>query len=581
MKKLSITFLVASVLIATSIQAQTLQDGINDIYAERFKGAKATFEKLTAANPNNIEATYWLGQAYMGMKDPASARSVYSKALMASANAPLIIVGIGQVELLEGKLSEANQRFEAAITMTRGKKGDDPVILNAIGRAIVSTYNDKEKKGGDLNYAIEKLEAASLKDPSNADIFLNLGNAYRKARPGEGGGKAFENYKKANAANPSFAPPSHRLAQLFYSQRNGQLYEEYLTEAITKDPRFAPAYYDLYYYRLGKRDFAAAQDMAAKYIANSDPDPQADHFKAQTYWAEKKYDEAINISKAIIAKSGVETKPRSYILIADSYLSKGDTLAAKPFIDEYFTKAKPEDISPIHYKIKADIYSAIPGQEELVYNAYLDAVKADTTIDGKVDLLKQAAANFKKRGMREKEGDIMAVLIQTKPKPIINDYFDATRAFYFGLAYQKSLDMATKMIETFPAEIYGYLWKFNALKILDSTYTQNKLVPAAIEYFEFSQKDTAKYRKDYLSAAGFLLGYYANEAKDGPKALEYLNKMLLLDPTNENLLKIKPAVEKSAKQPPPANKSSSTNQPVKTSSPPGSQITRKKNVSTV
>jgi predicted Zn-dependent protease len=579
MKKISITFLVAGILLASAIQAQSLQDGVNDVYAERFNGAKATFEKLIAANPNNIEATYWLGQAYMGQKDAAGARNVYSKALMASANAPLLIVGMGQVELLEGKNSEANQRFEAAITMTKGKKGDDPVILNAIGRAITTTYNDKEKKGGDLNYAIEKLEAASLRDPNNADIFLNLGNAYRKARPGEGGGKAFENYKKSNAANPSFAPPSHRLAQLFYSQRNGELYLDYLNEAITKDPKFAPAYYDLYYYKLGKKDFTAAQDMAAKYIANSDPDPQADHFKAQTYWAEKKYDEAINISKAIIAKSGAQTKPRSYILLADSYLSKGDTLAAKPFIDEYFTRAKPEDIAPIHYRIKADIYSAIPGQEELVLNAYLDAVKADTTIDGKVDLLKAAAANFKKRGMREKEGDITAVLIQTKPKAIINDYFDATRAFYFGLAYQKSLDMATKMIETFPNEIYGYQWKFNNLKILDSSYTDNKLVPSAIEYFEFAQKDTAKYRKDYLSAAGFLLGYYANEAKDGPKALEYLNKMLVLDPANENLLKIKPALEKSAKQPAP--KSSSTNQPVKSGAAPGTHITRKKEANTV
>jgi hypothetical protein len=33
-------------------------------------------------------------------------------------------------------------------------KGDDPVILNAISRAIVNTYKDKEKKG-DINYALE------------------------------------------------------------------------------------------------------------------------------------------------------------------------------------------------------------------------------------------------------------------------------------------------------------------------------------------------------------------------------------------------------------------------------------------
>ncbi|MEI9810420.1 MAG: tetratricopeptide repeat protein [Bacteroidota bacterium] len=146
MKKLSITFLFAGLLMATTIQAQSVQEGVNDLYAERFKSAKAIFEKLLASNPNNIEATYWLGQTYLATKNTAGARDVYSKALMASANAPLLIVGMGQVELLEGKLSEANQRFEAAITMTRGKKGDDPVILNAIGRAIVTTYMTKKRK---------------------------------------------------------------------------------------------------------------------------------------------------------------------------------------------------------------------------------------------------------------------------------------------------------------------------------------------------------------------------------------------------------------------------------------------------
>ena len=59
------------------------------------------------------------------------------------------------------KLSEATQHFEAAITMTRGKKGDDPVILNAVGRAIVNTYTDKEKIG-DINYACAKTGSGML-----------------------------------------------------------------------------------------------------------------------------------------------------------------------------------------------------------------------------------------------------------------------------------------------------------------------------------------------------------------------------------------------------------------------------------
>lgn len=561
MKKISMVLLVAGLFMAAGTRAQSIQDGVNDLYAERFKSAKATFEKLLAANPNNIDANYWLGQTYIATKDVAGARNVYSKALMASANAPLLIVGMGQVELMEKKLSEANQRFETAITLTRGKKGDDPVILNAVGRAITNTYTDKEKIG-DINYAVEKLEAAALRDANNAEIFLNLGNAYLKAKPGEAGGKAFENYKKANVANPNFPVPYYRLAKLFQSQRNWELFENYLNDAITKDPRFAPAYYELSYYKMGRKDLEAATTYAQKFKENSDPDPQNAYLEASILWASKKFDQAITMAKDIIAKSGGTAKPRVHKLIADALVQKGDSAAGKPFIDEYFAKAGTSEELPtaFDYKLKADIYSAIPGQEEVVYNSYVEGVKVDTVLDNKLEVLKQGAAFFKARGMREREGDMFALLTQVKPKQVVNDYFDATRAYYFGQAYQKSVDMAIQMVQKFPTEIYGYDWKLNNYKIIDSSFTLNLAVPAAVELMTFAQTDTVKYRKNYLAAAGFLVTYYANEAKDREKAIEYIDKMLVLDPQNETLKKNREILNEKPKPQP-------TTPPKKTTTP--------------
>src|SRR4026208_396750 len=163
MKKTSIALMIACLVSAYSIHAQSIRDGIRDIYAERYKSAKGIFEKLVAANPNSIDAIYWLGQTHIEMDDVAGAKAVYDKALMASANAPLLLVGRGQVDLLENKVSEARQRFETAITMTRGKKGDDPIILKAFGRAITNPYDVKEKKGEILrilckNYGTQRQE---------------------------------------------------------------------------------------------------------------------------------------------------------------------------------------------------------------------------------------------------------------------------------------------------------------------------------------------------------------------------------------------------------------------------------------
>ncbi|MEI9946178.1 MAG: hypothetical protein WDN26_18390 [Chitinophagaceae bacterium] len=155
---------------------------------------------MIAANPNDIEATYWLGQTLIKTNNVPAAKALYEKALTASANAPLVIVGMGQVELMQNKISEARQRFETAITMTSGKKGGDPQVLNAVGYAITSVYTDKEKKG-DINYAVEKLKEASLLKTKDtwlaADIWVNLGDAVRKANPGQGGGEAYTDYQKA------------------------------------------------------------------------------------------------------------------------------------------------------------------------------------------------------------------------------------------------------------------------------------------------------------------------------------------------------------------------------------------------
>ena len=65
MKKTTITFLTIGLLLISGVKAQTIQEGMNHLYADRYKSATGVFEKLLAANPNNIDAIYWLGQTYL------------------------------------------------------------------------------------------------------------------------------------------------------------------------------------------------------------------------------------------------------------------------------------------------------------------------------------------------------------------------------------------------------------------------------------------------------------------------------------------------------------------------------------
>jgi tetratricopeptide (TPR) repeat protein len=187
--------------------------------------------------------------------------------LQTTNGAPLIKVGMGHIELLADKPDEARRHFDEALTMTRTRKGDDPVIATAIGRAIT------DAKTADHKYAVKLLEDAAIKDPKNTETLLQLGNAYRKAGEGSGGGAAFQTYKKALEVNPGFAMASFRLAKLFESQKNTDLVMQYLNEAIAKDTKFTLAYYELFYYYFYRGKFDDAEGYLQKYI---DRTPETD-----------------------------------------------------------------------------------------------------------------------------------------------------------------------------------------------------------------------------------------------------------------------------------------------------------------
>ncbi len=527
-KKTTITFLAAGLLLVSGLKAQTIQEGMNHLYADRFKSAVTVFEKLLATNPNNMEATYWLGQTYFDMDDNGKARQLYEKALATNGSAPLILVGLGHADLHTNKTSDARQKFETAITTaTNSKKVTDPVVLTAIGRANV------DAKAGDPAYAVQKLEMADMGlKIKNTETLLQLGNAYRKANPGQGGGQAFETYNKALQTDPSFAVANLRLAKLFESQKNWELVLKYLTDATKSDAKFAPAYYELFYYNFFRAKFPEAEEQLTKYIASSDPEPQHEYLFAQLCWARKDFACAVSRAESVVTAMGDKTKPKVYKLLADANFQKGDYTNAKLYMDKYFGKEKTEDLIANDYKLLADILAKTGGTNDEVFNAYVKGAAVDTVLTSKIDFLKQGAKVFKDLKIRDKEGDIIQKIIDLKPKPTINDYFDLTLARYFSGDYTKSRAMSSVMIEKFPEQPYGYEWKFNSSNAVDTVKKDSIAVPDALELYAFAQKDTAKFKKQYLSSIKFLGAYYINQAKDKAKSLEFFTKWLEADPAN-------------------------------------------------
>lgn len=555
MKKILITVCAAFML--ANLNAQNIQDGLNHLYADRFKNAEQTFQKILAANPNVADATYWLGQTYLDMDNNNAARQLYDKALAANGNNPLIMVGKGHVLLLDKKKDEARQMFESAITLSTTKKGDDPVVLNAIGRANV------DAKEGNLDYAVQVLERALQRDPKNADIALNLGNAYRKRDVGVGG-KAYENYKLATDVNPRFAYPWVRIAKIYETQKQWDLVLENLNKAVSVDPNFSLAYYELFfYYFFVKQDYTTAEQMLQKYVASRPGEDQWEHdyLSAQLCWARKDYNCAVTKAENVKTTLGANVKPRVLKLLAYSYLGKGDFATAKNYVDQFFAKEKEGFVGP-DYQLKVDIYSGAGVPCDQLYAVYLEGAAADTVAQSRVDYLAKAADYFKSKNCKLEEADMRMAWFNARgnasPTYLVN----------FGILYlqaealMKADSVFAKYIALAPDSIYGYDWKGRVNFTIDTTMT---VEPYASEFVSNYQKtldialtDKVRYKGQGVRAALYLTGYYNNVRSSRDSAYAYLLKGLEIDSTNAQLINIKSIFDKQKGSQKPTGKPASS-----------------------
>jgi len=559
-------FTLCTVFMLADLNAQSVQEGINHLYANRYKSAVQVFQKMLATNPNLIEATYWLGQAYLDMDEEESARQLYDKALAANGNAPLIMAGKGHVLLLvDKKKEEARQMFESAITISRTKKGDDPVVLNAIGRASA------DGKDGNLEYAVKILEQALQLAPKNADIALNLGNAYRKKDPGQGGGKAYEMYKLATQINPNFAYPYVRIAKLFETQKQWDLVLENLNKAVQVDPSFSLAYYELFFYYFFNQKYDDATNYLNKYVASrpGEDHMEDDYLNSQLCWATKDWDCAISKAEAVKAAMGSKPKPRVFRQLAYSYSGKGDLVSARKNIDEFFLVTKDPPI-PGDYELKANIYQGGGASCEDIYALYMQGATADSVLQNKIDFMTKAADFFKTKKCTKQEADMRMAIYNTRKNPNLGGL--STLGYLYAQAGEYKMADSLFLVYNlnFPDSILGFYWRGRINYTLDTTMTVSPFFTNMIENYqktlEIALKDKIRFKTHGMSASKALVAYYANIRSSRDSALLYVYKGLEIDSTDAPLKDAKVKLEKTG------NSKPEQKSPAKTGTKPVSSI---------
>lgn len=530
MKKSFFVLFVAA-LLSVNAMAQTVQEGISNWYAERYQSAKNIFEKLTAANPNNLEAVYWLGQTGIAQGDVAGAKAVYQRTLSANGNAPLVLAGMGQIDLLEGRAADARTKFEQAIAASKGKKGNDPAVLTAVARANVQPYTD-DKKIGDLDYAIAKLNEALQVAPTNADAAVVLGNAYRKKHDG---GNAVLSYRKAG----NYAPALYRTASIYQSQQNWDAATENLNATIAADPKFAPAYEDYYAYSINTtRDLAAADKYGQLYVSNSDPSPDNDYILASNKYLRKDYQGAVDIANKIVQATNNAPKARVYRLLGYSSLELKDTAKACDYANRFFTRAAAtnEEILANDYIL---LHAKACGRgNPTVMSADIDAAQHLLGDDKAAQLKMLNAAIIEARSQKQYglEGELLlrSYALRTSPPSAAEQFYTGT-LFYYGENYPKSDSVLSAYITAFPDSLQGYYWRgLDRLKI-DTASKGASAVPDFEKTLQLAETDKVRFKSQAAQAAYILAAYYNNVKGDRPGALAAANKGLEFDPADASL----------------------------------------------
>ncbi|MDR3715744.1 MAG: tetratricopeptide repeat protein [Puia sp.] len=534
MKNIRFSLLVAVVFLGNVVSAQTLEQGKKFLYYQRYASAKDALTKVVAANPNNIEAIYWLGQTLLVMKDSAGATDVYQKAITSNGTAPLLLAGMGEIELREGKNADARAHFDQAINLTKGK---DVNVLNAVALANV------DAKAGDPAYAIEKLnQATQVKNFKSPETYIIMGDAYRKQIDGGG---AVTSYQKALTVDPQYAQAKYKIGLIYLTQNNKEYFLPAFEDALQLDPNYAPAYYALYQYWF-YRDINKAKDYYNKYLAVADQSASNDYDRASIKFASHDNDGAIADSKAALSTLGDKADPRYYKLIAYSYDAKGDSVNAKSYLDQYFAKQKPEDFLPMDYAFLGSLQAKIPGSDSTAaFKSYQTAIDKDTALDDKTKLLKEASDLAKKVKNKTYAALFAGETYSLNKNPTNTDLYNWGQANYQAGNYKTADSIFCGVyIPKYPNEIFGYLWCARSKRAQDDSVNSAGLAIEA--YAKLSEvaraldstakvangPDSIKYRAQAREGYFILASYYNDVKKDKPTAIYYLEQVIAVDPNN-------------------------------------------------
>jgi tetratricopeptide (TPR) repeat protein len=535
-----ITFSLAAfamLVLSGKLSSQDLTSALKLTYKEQFDAADIVFSSLIKSEPGNGKyyyysgenqlASYFLDTANVSFKDVAvKAVARFNQGIAAAPNEPLNYIGLGKIALIEKNKALALEKFSKAESFLPVKKEKSLLSKPEQAQVLIRLADAYVQVGSkDSALVFGYLRKAEVLDKKNPELYLVRGDYWITTF--NDGSRAAENYKKSQELAPQSARAKVRLGQLYTRVRSWEDALSYYSQALAIDSSFAPAYLELGFLNSKTNKPDESRKYFKKYLDLSKSNIAAKRRYANMLFKTEDYTGAIEQINQIQAMDSLSYNDLNRAL-AYSYFEQKEYPKAKYYITKFFKNSPVEKLYSKDYVYYGRILQKV-GQDSLGVTKLEQGYQIDTM---NVDLLNEIAIGYNKMKKFENAAKTYQIKVDRKIATG-NDYYKMGLAYYNAQKYVEADSALSKLIRMSPDFEPAYLWKARVYSNLDPDSKEGLAKPYYEKLIEKASVDSTKYAKDLVESYNYM-GYYYLVNKKYCESLDYWQKLLAIEPANEN-----------------------------------------------
>lgn len=546
MKKIIKTYAIAAILVVTLpnfLSAQTLDEAIKHLDAERFVAATQAFNKLAETSATTQTLFY---KGYAILKSPEgitpeslkNAQDAFEKGnTLDKKGDPLNQIGLGMVKLASKDFAGAKLIFDEVKKATKSKNTD---VLYRIAEAYTMFPNANDPAEAILNIDLA-LEKSKIKD--NPEYYFVKSDAYMLKNEG---GHAMNALQNAERINKKSGKTYEKMSRVWLQGKNYHEAKDAIDKGIAADPTHAPIHRYASSYYQSRNNYRESAASARKYLDNSDGDCKGKLRGAKLAFIAKDFE---NVKKLIEEIKDCNTDPYINRMIGIINFEEKKPLEAIDALRKFIEKVPSDESPAIDYGYIGRSYMIIPAEgNEKIMNDSLGIVNIEKAIslgDTSFNYFNDLANTFLKNKNYLKAAMFSEKNILAKKNPNASDFATVGSYYSYARNWNKSDEYIDKALELYKdAWVDGFEMSARVKtfkNISDSTYSANfTAAPLYEKYLGLlgeTGKGDPKNKRKVTDALFYLTGREYQVNKNIAKATEYLTELLKYDSTNEKAIK--------------------------------------------